>query len=42
MPTIEERQIRAIFDDKTITVDQAYNKAIAKSAVKHQTCHPLK
>jgi hypothetical protein len=34
---VEERQIRAVFDDKTITVYQAYNKAIAESAVKHQT-----
>lgn len=34
---IEERQIRAVYDDQTITVYQAYNKAIAESAVKHQT-----
>jgi len=35
--TNEERQIRAVYDDKTITVYQAYNNAIAESAVKHQT-----
>lgn len=29
--------IRAVYDDKTITVYQAYNKLIAESAVKHQT-----
>ena len=33
----KDRQIRAVYDDKTITVYQAYNKAIAESAVKHQT-----
>jgi hypothetical protein len=34
---MQARQIRAAYDDKTITVYQAYNKAIAESAVKHQT-----
>lgn len=33
----EERQIRAVYDEKTITVYQAYNKTIAESAVKNQT-----
>ncbi len=33
----EERQIRAVYDEKTITVYQAYNKIIAESAVKNQT-----
>lgn len=33
----EERQIRAVYDEKTITVYQAYNKVIAESAVKNQT-----
>jgi hypothetical protein len=32
----QTRQIRAAYDDKTITVYQAYNKAIAQSAVEHQ------
>ena len=32
-----QRQIRAVYDENTITVYQAYNKAIATSAVKHQT-----
>ena len=31
-----ERQIRAVFDDETITVYQAYRKEIALPAVKHQ------
>ena len=31
-----ENQIRAVFDDKTITVYQAYRKAIALPAIKHQ------
>lgn len=34
---VEERQIRAVYDEKTITVYQAYNKTIAESAVKNQT-----
>jgi hypothetical protein len=34
---IEERQIRAVYDEQTITVYQAYNKTIAESAVKNQT-----
>jgi hypothetical protein len=33
----DERQIRAVYDKKTITVYQAYNKIIAESAVKNQT-----
>lgn len=33
----KDRQIRAVYDDKTIIVYQAYNNAIAESAVKHQT-----
>ncbi|PSR09218.1 MAG: DUF4291 domain-containing protein [Bacteroidetes bacterium] len=33
----EERQIRAVYDDQTITVYQAYHQAIAASAVQHQT-----
>ena len=32
----KERQIRAVFDDDTITVYQAYKKQIALAAVKHQ------
>lgn len=32
-----DKQIRAVYDDTSITVYQAYNKAIAGSAVKHQT-----
>lgn len=32
-----DKQIRAVYDDTSITVYQAYNKAIAESAVKHQT-----
>lgn len=34
---MKEKEIRAVFDEKTITVYQAYNKRIAQSAVKHQT-----
>jgi hypothetical protein len=34
---IEGKQIRAVYDDTTITVCQAYNKTIAEPAVKHQT-----
>ena len=34
---VEDRQIRAVYDEKTITVYQAYNKTIAESAVKNQT-----
>jgi len=30
------RQIRAVYDDKTITVYQAYSDSIGKAAVKHQ------
>jgi hypothetical protein len=30
------RQIRALYDDKTITVYQAYNSSIASAAVEHQ------
>lgn len=33
---MQVRQIQAVYDDKTITVYQAYNKAIAQSAVEHQ------
>jgi hypothetical protein len=32
----EERQIRAVYDEQTITVYQAYHKVIAQSAVQHQ------
>ena len=32
----KQRQIRANFDEETITVYQAYNSAIASSAVQHQ------
>ncbi|MFM7200125.1 MAG: DUF4291 family protein, partial [Myxococcota bacterium] len=35
--TIPTRQIRAVYDDKTIRVYQAYSDAIADSALKHQT-----
>ncbi|KAK1691022.1 hypothetical protein BDP55DRAFT_690759 [Colletotrichum godetiae] len=35
-PSTPYRQIRAHFDDETITVYQAYNSAIAKAAVKAQ------
>ncbi|MBE7174234.1 MAG: DUF4291 domain-containing protein [Williamsia sp.] len=34
---MEERVIRAHYDEHTITVYQAYNNAIARSAVKNQT-----
>lgn len=37
MDTVEERQIRAVFDDKTIRVYQAYSHEIADSALKHGT-----
>ncbi|KAH7077599.1 hypothetical protein BKA63DRAFT_489164 [Paraphoma chrysanthemicola] len=33
---IPYRQIRALYDETTITVYQAYNKEIAEAAVKHQ------
>ncbi|WP_341841767.1 DUF4291 domain-containing protein [Chitinophaga caseinilytica] len=36
-PTIPSKQIRARFDESTITVYQAYNPAIAQAAVRHQT-----
>lgn len=32
-----KRQIRAVFDDETVTVYQAYNSVITESAVRHQT-----
>lgn len=35
--TSKQETIRAVYDDQTITVYQAYNKIIAESAVKHQT-----
>lgn len=35
--TIPTRQIRAVYDDKTIRVYQAYSDAIADSALEHQT-----
>ncbi|MGS1125886.1 DUF4291 domain-containing protein [Rhodanobacter sp. UC4437_H4] len=35
--TIPTRQIRAVYDDKTIRVYQAYSDVIADSALKHQT-----
>lgn len=35
--TIPNRQIRAVYDDKTIRVYQAYNNTIANSALKHGT-----
>ncbi|SIO96661.1 hypothetical protein VSP9026_04465 [Vibrio spartinae] len=35
--TIPIRQIRAVYDDKTIRVYQAYNDAIADSALEHGT-----
>lgn len=35
--TIPVRQIRAVYDDTTIRVYQAYSDAIADSALKHQT-----
>jgi len=33
----KERQIRAVYDDHTITVYQAFNEGIAKSAIRYQT-----
>jgi hypothetical protein len=41
---MEEKAIRATYDDTTITIYQAFNKAIANSAVKAQTfvCPPFK
>jgi Domain of unknown function (DUF4291) len=41
---MEEKVIRATYDDTTITVYQAFNKAIANSAVEAQTfvCPPFK
>jgi hypothetical protein len=36
---ITYRQIRASYDDKTITVYQAYSASIADAAVKHQKLH---
>jgi hypothetical protein len=33
---IGDRQIRALYDEATVTVYQAYNEAIARPAVKHQ------
>lgn len=35
--SIPTRQIRAVYDEKTIRVYQAYSDAIADSALKHQT-----
>jgi hypothetical protein len=35
--TIPTRQIRAVYDDKTIRVYQAYSDVIADSAIEHQT-----
>lgn len=35
--TIPTRQIRAVYDDKTIRVYQAYSDPIANSAIEHQT-----
>jgi len=35
--TIPARQVRAVYNDKTIRVYQAYNDAIADSALKHGT-----
>lgn len=34
---MEEKVIRATYDDTTITVYQAFNKAIANTAVEAQT-----
>jgi hypothetical protein len=34
---MDKRVIRALFDNSTITVYQAYNNAIARSSVEHQT-----
>lgn len=33
----KERTIRAVFDDRTITIYQAYNRDIARTATRHQT-----
>ena len=35
-PTVPYRQIRAVFDDETITVYQAYSASIAVAAVEQQ------
>jgi Domain of unknown function (DUF4291) len=40
MQISKQHQIRAVYDDNTITVYQAYNKDIAKLAVKNQTFVP--
>lgn len=37
---MKKQEIRAVFDDSTITVYQAYNKYIATAAVKAQTFVP--
>lgn len=37
---MNEREIRAVYDDTTITVYQAYNKHIARIAVRNQTFAP--
>ncbi len=37
---MEERVVRAVYDEKTITVYQAYRKEIAVPAVKHQKFVP--
>ena len=37
VPSVPYRQIRAFYDDKTITVYQAYSAAIAVPAVRDQT-----
>lgn len=34
---MSDREIRAVFDNETITVYQAFNKTIAQTAVEHQT-----
>lgn len=36
-PTYKEREVRALYSTNTITVYQAFNKTIAKSALKAQT-----
>lgn len=36
-----EKSIRAVFDNETITVYQAYKKEIALTAVENQTFVPL-
>ena len=38
-PAVPYRQIRAHYDDETITVYQAYNRGIAAAAVKEQKLH---